>query len=595
MFEYIIEKDNTFKTLKEEDKEKVVTDIASMFESWDNVRQKQKSIADKLRPEIYLDKRETEKQSEESWKSDVHLNKIYALFQTQQAFIWDNIYSHIENLFDVQGTDELSVQMANLQKKKLVDTFTKIGIQRKLDMAIENLGSIGEMCLFISWRKKYKQRRHRLEMLDGKEKLLLRQGEFGIFSQEIYNGANVEALNPLNLVFDPRVMPEDTEHWDSCGKIIKSWESYASLSDNKLYHLTAEELKDIRQMLAVPKLDKDKPESEKTDDIIDSDRIEVLQYWGDYAMPDGTVLKNWHIVVVGRRYLAAFEPNRWVINPIINMALFRDYESKRGIPELWSIYDLCKEQEKKVNLQNDAQSLNLNPPAYAPEGFFKDKEITLFPGKQVEYKQGLEDPSSIIRMTFPLLSNENIIQYYDETASTVSGIFPNMQGMEESKDATATEINIKVHGQTTRLSKILDTIKQNAIVPMVSKVAELEANMKFGEELIFMNEEGQSAMQRIGDVVRQGNYEYRYTDSSGAQRKILTNNMLRSILSLVWHDKDVPLNKPEIIREALTNIGIENTEKFFQNTPDASASPNASANALKNLAALMPNLPMPNL
>ena len=595
MFEYIIEKDNTFKTLKEEDKEKVVTDIASLFESWDNVRQKQKSIADKLRPEIYLDKRETEKQSEESWKSDVHLNKIYALFQTQQAFIWDNIYSNVENLFDVQGTDELSVQMANLQKKKLVDTFTKIGIQRKLDMAIENLGSIGELCLFISWRKKYKQRRHRLETLDGKEKLLLRQGEFGIFSQEIYNGANVEALNPLNLVFDPRVMPEDTEHWDTCGKIIKSWESYASLSDNKLYHLTGEELKDIRQMLATPKVDKDKPESEKTDDIIDSDRIEVLQYWGDYAMPDGAVLKNWHIVVVGRRYLAAFEPNRWVINPIINMALFRDCESKRGIPELWSIYDLCKEQEKKVNLQNDAQSLNLNPPAYAPEGFFKDKEITLFPGKQVEYKQGLEDPSSIIRMTFPLLSNENIIQYYDETASTVSGIFPNMQGMEESKDATATEINIKVHGQTTRLSKILDTIKQNAIVPMVSKVAELEANMKFGEELIFMNEEGQSAMQRIGDVVRQGNYEYRYTDSSGAQRKILTNNMLRSILSLVWHDKDVPLNKPEIIREALTNIGIENTEKFFQNTPNALAPDNASANAFKNLAALMPNLPMPNL
>ena len=67
-------------------------------------------------------------------------------------------------------------------------------------------------------------------------------------------------------------------------------------------------------------------------------------------MPDGTVLKNWHIVVVGRKYLAVFEPNRWIINPIINMALFRDAKSKRGIPELWSIYDLCKEQENKVNL-----------------------------------------------------------------------------------------------------------------------------------------------------------------------------------------------------------------------------------------------------
>ena len=569
MFEYITENDNSNIKLNVEQRIKVAQHIGELFSDWDNVRTKQKNIADLLRPEIYLDERkQCYKDKDDDWKSDIHLNKIYSLFQTQQAFIWENIYSNIENLFDVQGVDEISVQTANLQKEKLVNTFYKIGLQRKLDTAIEHLGSIGEICLFISWSKKYKQLRRPLDLIkEGIGLPIFRQGSFGVFNQEIYNGANVEAINPLNLVFDPRVNPEDTSKWDACGKIIKSWETYDSIASNKLFRLSKEELYAIKSMVSNPSNDKDKPESQKVDDIVDNDRVEVLQYWGDYTHHDGRVLKNWHIVVIARRYVAVFEHNRWIINPIINMALFRDVESKRGIPELWSIYDLCKEQENKVNLQNDAQALNLNPPAYAPEGFFKENKVRLFPGKQVEYKQGLDDPSAIIKMNFPLFSNESIIQYYDNTASNVSGIFPNMQGQQEGHRATATEINVKVQGQTTRLAKTLDTIKQNVIVPMVSKVAELEANMKFGNENVLVNMFGKKMIKRVSDIVRQGNYEYKYTDNSGIQRKLMQNQTLTQILSPVWNDPIVSLNKNEIVKEALNNAGFENTDKYFINKP----------------------------
>ena len=585
MFEYIKETDNSNVKLNIEQKLKVAQHIGELFSDWDNVRSKQKNIADLLRPEIYLDERKPiYKDKDDDWKSDIHLNKIYSLFQTQQAFIWENIYSDVENLFDVQGVDEVSVRTANLQKEKLVNTFYKIGLQRKLDMAVEHLGSVGEMCLFISWSKKYKQVRRPMDLIKQNFGLpILRQGAFGIFNQEIYNGANVEAINPLNLVFDPRVNPEDTAKWDACGKIIKSWETYDSIASNQLFKLSAEELADIKFMLSSPNNDKDKSETQKIDDIIDNDRIEVLQYWGDYTTLNGKLLKNWHIVVIARKYVAVFEHNRWIINPIINMALFRDVESKRGIPELWSIYDLCKEQENKVNLQNDAQALNLNPPAYAPEGFFKENKVKLFPGKQVEYKQGLEDPSAIIKMNFPLFSNENIIQYYDSTASNVSGIFPNMQGQQEAHRATATEINVKVQGQTTRLAKTLDTIKQNVIVPMVSKVAELEANMKFGDETVLVNVFGQKMLKRVGDIVRQGNYEYKYTDNSGIQRKLMQNQTLTQILTPVWNDAAVALNKPEIVKEALNNAGFENTDKYFINPPAGNFSFPAQSNMPVNM------------
>ena len=565
MFEYVNETERDNIKLNQEQKTAVAQHIGELFSDWDSVRVKQKNIADILRPEIYLDERKkTYKDSEDSWKSDIRLNKIYSLFQTQQAFIWENIYSNVENLFDVQGMDERSIKTANLQKDKLVNIFYKIGLQRKLDMAVEHLGSIGEMCLFISWSKKYKQIRRPSDVIRSNFKLPVKfSSAFGIVNQEIYNGANIEVINPLNLVFEPRVHPEDTSKWNSCGKIIKSWETYDSIASNKLYKLSQNQLQEIRSMLCVTTNDKDKPESYKTDDIIDNNKIEVLQYWGDYTTLEGNVLKNWHIVVIARKYVALFEHNRWIINPIINMALFRDVESKRGIPELWSIYNLCKEQENKVNLQNDAQALNLNPPAYAPEGFFKENKVKLFPGKQVEYKQGLEDPSAIIKMSFPLISNESIIQYYDNVASNVSGIFPNMQGQQEYHNATATEINVKVQGQTTRLAKILDTIKQNVIVPMVEKVAELEANMKFGDEKILINMSGGKVLQKIDDVVRQGNYEYKYTDNSGIQKKLMQNQSLTQLLAPVWNDASVLLNKTEIVKEALNNAGFENVEKYF--------------------------------
>ena len=350
MFEYVNEKESPKIKLSTEQKAKVAQHIGELFSAWDDVRSKQKNIADLLRSEIYLDERKKiYNDGDDVWKSDMHLNKIYSLFQTQQAYIWENIYSNIENLFDVEGVDEVSSQTANLQKEKLVNTFYKIGLQRKLDMAVEHLGSVGEMCLFISWNKKYKQVRRPLDLIKNDYGLpVLRQGTLGIFNQEIYNGANVEAINPLNLVFDPRVNPEDSTKWDACGKIIKSWETYSTIASNKLFNLNKSELDVIKEMLANPSNDKDKPETQKIEDIVDNDRVEVLQYWGDYTTEDGTVLKNWHIVVIARRYVAMFEHNRWIINPIINMALFRDVTSKRGIPELWSIYDLCKEQENKV-------------------------------------------------------------------------------------------------------------------------------------------------------------------------------------------------------------------------------------------------------
>lgn len=103
MFEFLVEKETEARKLSEAEASRVAADVGDLWKDWDEARSKQKAIAEKLRPEIYLDDRPAKDRGEGNWKSDVHLNKIYSLSQTQQAFIWDNIYSNNEKLFDVAG------------------------------------------------------------------------------------------------------------------------------------------------------------------------------------------------------------------------------------------------------------------------------------------------------------------------------------------------------------------------------------------------------------------------------------------------------------------------------------------------------------
>lgn len=62
------------------------------------------------------------------------------------------------------------------------------------------------------------------------------------------------------------------------------------------------------------------------------------------------------------------------------------------------------------------------------------------------------------------------------------------------------------------------------------------------------------------------------------------NQTLTQILSPVWNDPTVPLNKYEIIREALANAGFENIDKFIQ-PPQQQPMP----------AGMAPQMPMQNV
>lgn len=564
-FEYTVEKDNV-KKLSKDDEASIVQIISNNFTDWDDVRSEQVHIYNTLKPEVYLE----ERHKTDTWKSQKHLNKIYSLFSTRQAFLWDNLYADPKKMFDVEGKNEESEKTAKAQKEAISDALDKMKVTQQLDKAVEYLDTTGEFCLFTAWKKKYKRIRRPLtfaESLTQGRVLSLIKGETvtGIFEELIYDGAYVEAINPINLVFDPSIHPEIEQEWDTGGKIIKSWKTYDQIAENKIYRLSKEQLANIKGMLSSSVKDDEKEDIDIIDDTVNENKIEVLEYWGNFSF-NGTVLKNYVIAVVGRKYLARFIENPFIINPIINVATLRHPCSKRGIPCLWSIYDTAIAQEDEINETKDIQQLNKNTVVFAPKGFFKDEKNEMYPGKVIEYDPNQESPDALKPIQFQLNNADMQIQFLDKVISDTSGIFPNMQGQDESKNVTATEIKVKVSGQTTRLSKDIDTIKQNGIIKMVQNIADLQANEKNGQtEELFFRENGRLERVEITDSVRQGQYEYKYTDGSALAVK---KAQFSEAMQLFQGSANIQtlaqeINWKNVLVYGLEAIGIDNTDKFF--------------------------------
>lgn len=591
MFEYRIDKDGTISKLNTEQESRVISHISQSFTKWDTLRNDQKDRYRDLKPELYLEK----EAKKDTWKSNKRMNKIYSLFQTRQAFLWENIYADINKMFDVDVAGIGDEQIAKAQKSMLVEAFENMGLSQNLDKAMEHLDSVGEMCLFTCWKSRTKQVREKQEYIgiDGSINT-----QTVVVDKVVYDGAYVDTINPLNLVFDPSVNPDIKPDWDSCGKIIKTFQTYDSIAKNKAYSLTKEQLRKIKDTVSMDNMadddDTDNDVIDKIDDITDGDKIEVLEYWGDFYVDD-KLLKNWTVAVIGREHLARFMANPFIINPIINVATLRNPDNQRGIQTLYSIYDLSKAQEDDINETKDVQQLNKNPARFAPDNFFKDDEIEISPGKIIKYKQGLDDPSAIIPIVVPLIDANSQISYLDNAISNVSGIFPNMQGQEEGSNTTATEIKVKVQGQTARLSKDLDTIKQNGILRMIENVADLIANENLGQiQNIIVNENGVKRQVVVDDTVRQGDYQYRYSDNTANASK---RQQFQEVIGLIEKlaGAGVPFNFMEIAKMGFGLIGIENTDKLFMEQNNGQGINQEGINGIEVGAGANNNPPLPEI
>lgn len=487
------------------------------------------------------------------WDSKIELPDIYELAQTLKSHISENLYSHPDAMFDVSGTSPETQALANSQKAMLVNTFEQMRLEDELEKVVDNIVEAGESTLFVGWETKIKTVR-RAQSIE--EQLISdNQDSFVVEEKITYDNAKIKHIRPEDFVFDK----DRKDNWDSCTKIYRTYSDVEELSANKANNLlTPEKIETLKGVVANKKV-------KENDKSISENRVEILEYWGDIELSSGEILKNWLIVVAGRKEIIRFEANPFIINPFIHANIIESPSTGRGISPLRIALILNNISSTILNKQVDALALMMNPPYLAPKGCFKGEQVVK-PGKIIEYDAALM-PTAPTPLNFEkALHGWDFLNYFKNTIESATGIFKNMAGNLQTTQRTATELNYSVSGQAARLNMILDSINRKLIIPMVEKTAEIISNFKLGKESIAINDGGKMIFIEIDDSIRNANYVYRYGD-----RKATLERKLRSkeLFDVIRAFAEVPsmmeqINWIECFKFALEQYGIENANNFLK-------------------------------
>lgn len=567
-FEYITEKNET-KKINGEDLTALANKISTDFDMYDERRAKNLEQANALINEIFFGEktkvsdaevRSSDDDKYENWKTKVRMCKTYMFYQVLKAFIWKNIYANVNSMFDVAGENQESDNSSTKQKAALVNVLEKMEFPQTCDKIINYAMLHGELISFSAWKKKSEEYRRSVaeDITNPKAVAAVLKGKFHFIDEKlVYDNPYVYEVNPANLVFDV----SQKANWEECPKIYKSYKVPDDIINNKYYKVDKEIAEAIKSLVKNPDPNASQKNEDLRDDVVNGGTVEVLEHWGNLRLEDGTLLKNWHCVVVARKYVVRFQKNSRIVNPFTFDTLIEDPETGRGISPIYCVLSLAKLQEDLMNRTCDMQTLQECPPIYAPKGFFDEEEIKLYPGKVIEFGDNLS-PDKITPMEFAVSIFLNDIIFLSDLMAETSGIFPNMAGADEKSAKTATEISTKAQGQLTRLSMMIDIINQGLIVPLVKKIAKLCADFKSGNEDIFINRGDQKETITINDEIRKGEYRYTYSDRTATTER--SNKADLVVNACKEFAQFIPLNGQELFTWYMEQKDVENPERFLQ-------------------------------
>lgn len=526
----------------------LVQKIPKKYDDFEDGRREQLDDIKLLRDAIY----KNQIPAINGWDSKIELPDIYELAQTLKSHICDNLYSNPDAMFDITGADPQAQAYANRQKAMLVNTFDQMKLENELEKIVDGIVETGETTLFVGWSTKIKTVR-RAQSIE--EQLIApTQDGFVVENHVVYDNPVVKYVKSEDFVFDKN----KRDNWDGCTKIYRTYCDVEELNENKANNLLTEEKIAILKGVVSNKFKK------KTDKGVEDNRLEILEYWGDLELSTGEILKNWLVVVAGRREVIRFEPNPFILNPFIHANIIESPDTLRGISPLRVAIILNNISSTILNKQIDALALMMNPPYLAPKGSFKGEQIVK-PGKIIEYDATLM-PTAPTALSFDkAMQGWDFLSYFKSTIESATGIFNNMTGTLQTEERTATELNYSVNGQTARLNMFLDAINRKIIIPMVEKTAELIANFKIGKEIISVNDRGRTLFIEIDEQIRNSNYVYRYGDRKAT---LARQNKMNEIFNIVKAFAEVPavanqINWIECFKFALEQYGIENANNFL--------------------------------
>ena len=500
-------KDDNKKEIRKIDRDNICCDINEKAKIWSKDTQEVREDYDRVVNEIYP--------STNEYKDQVKMiPDVYEQRQSLKANMYKATYQNYDGMFDIEGLDPESHELSAMLKSALVYDCYKIDLQSTLDKILDDYIDKGEAAWFAHWTTKVERKRIQEEVPIiginefGEEDLVDVEVVNRPKDEIVYEGADIERIDPLNLYFDK----SQRTHWESCGKIYREFVPLNYILSNKDYKLTREEISDLKDMVS-------KKQNETTYDYSDEyydvdvkvigSTVEVMEYYGDYILPNGDVARNVIIVVVAGKYLAKLDESLYPVCPIGYATYNERPDSLRGQTPLKPALLLNELENKCMDLTMEAWLLSVNPPVMAQRGFISGG-ITYEPGGVIEYNvDTLDDPG---RMPQPLnfsagLRGFDFQTFFKQKMEGATGVSPYMQGTGGMGGVrTAAESTYIYSGQTTRLSREAYLFSHNVIVPIIWSVFKLKKEYQTTNDVIPVVRDGIRDFYEVTEQVRNGNY-----------------------------------------------------------------------------------------
>lgn len=497
--------DNNQKMLRKIDRDNIVEDICCKARLWHEDTIEVRDDYDRINRELFP--------SSVANKRNVKLiPDVYEQVQTYKANIYKSTYQNYDGMFDIEGLDPRSHSVSAILKSSLVYDFYKVGLKNSLDAILDDWVTKGEAAAFVHWDTKVVRKREQQIREDINPETFEISYNLTNVPVDIveHSGPDIKRIDPLNLFFDK----SQRYNWDMCGKIYREFVPVQYVLTNTKYRFTKEERAELKQLVA----EQAKSSISDIDDLklnmdthIIGNSVEVLEYYGDYIIPEkGDVAKNVIMTVVAGKFLVQIEESQYPKCPIIYNTYLDRPDSLRGQTPMKPTLLLNELENRCIDLQMEAWRLTVNPPVLAPKGMINVGQ-RLEAGRPYEYNATIFDNTHQPRpMDFSAgMRGFDFQDFFKRKMEGATGISPYMQGTGgQGGVRTASESTYIYSGQTTRLSREAYLFSNRIILPIVCSFFNMKREYEAGVEIIPVKREGTLEFQQIDDEIRNGNYTF---------------------------------------------------------------------------------------
>ena len=553
-------KDNEKKLLQKDKREAICKDIKCKFKTWYADLSTAREEAVKLLRDLFP-----------GYDADVYkIKKVpstYEQFKTYESAIYRATYQNYDGIVDVEGQDLRSNNLASIYKASLVYDYNAIDLKSTLDQILFDWTLKGEGAAFVNWTEEYNQipTAITVEDVDPDTGEIIPRVVASTEDVLTYAGVKVTHIDPHNLYYDKT----QKDNWQSCGKIYRDFVPIQNILSNTDYNLTAQEKKELKDLIQTNKNNQiGNLYSEKVSDNTDilGTSIEVLEYYGDYCMPDTyEVIRNAEIVIIAGRFIAKIEKSKRPKCPIIYGTYLERPDTRRGQSPMKPAAILNDVENMCIDLTLRAWQLNVDPVFLTPKGAFSTY-FKLTPGKPIEYDPTILGGSAPTKVDFTSgLRGFDFQTFFKNKMEGATGITQYLQGSQEGAVRTASESTYIHAGATMRIAREAYLFQSRVILPIIKLHALYKKVFDVQDRDIRLSD---GTYAKVTEEIRNGSYSFIMGDSqTSVERDAETNKLFQLLGSPAFQSlmqiMDIQ-TASEFLRWILNRMNFRGTNQIFE-------------------------------